>query len=594
MKSKMIAVSQASATTLLCFFSLANEGRCDAPPAGPKRPEKNIIEWAAQGWGASERELYHYTSQGTVLAPLDWFRALERPGQTGGLFSDPEYLEGFGFIQEPVSRRNPHGLPIGLAVAPSGAPAAGTVGLTCAACHTGELRYQGTRLRIAGGQSMLNTGVFGSALGVAMAETYDDPGKWERFSLRVLGAGALDPAKAELRLQLGARVARVKWTAQVMGERGLLVTEEGYGRNDAIGRIGNNTLGNDLLEPNNFHVLSAPVSYPQLWDIWKFDWVQYDASVVQPMARNVGEALGVGALTHFIDTAGDPVPEPAKWATTIDFDGLYSIEKVLQSLKAPSWPSGIFGRVDRRLAEEGRKLFTENCSSCHAPRPIAQPDDRYAKLAVTTVPLGVIGTDAVRVVNSTSASFDPSKLGLVGLPGSIGLHDALNLVTEEIKDYFYDVSMFTRQERAEFDGFGRPNIGRFELIYKARPLDGIWATAPYLHNGSVRNIYELLGPVGDRARKFRVGSNEYDPVRLGLGDVPEGAFAFEMDVDKAGNGNGGHEFDDHGGPGVIGRKLGHGEKMAIIEYLKVLDEMPPKPLRAVPLDWEAYGWTRKR
>lgn len=590
MKNCVPPTSRAWATALVGFLSLLKGGPCEAQSSNPKGPKGGIIEWAAQGWGPAERDLYHYTSQGTVLAPLDWFRSLERPGQAPGMFSDPEYLEGFGFIYESASPRNPFGLPVGLAVAPPGAPAAGTVGLNCAACHTGELRYQGRRLRIAGGQSMLNTGTFGGALAAAMIQTYEDPNRWERFAIRVLGEGAGESEREEFRKKFGARVARLQWTAQVMEDRGILVTEEGFGRNDAIGRIGNNTFGNDLLEPDNFHVVNAPVSYPQLWDIWKFDWVQYDASVVQPMARNVGEALGVGAVTSFLDPQGNPVPEPAKWNTSIDIHGLYSIEQVLQSLKAPSWPSQILGRVDRRLAEEGRKLFTENCSSCHAPRPVAPPYHRFAQWAVTTVPVELIGTDATRAVNSWSASFDPSKLGLAGVPNPVSLKAGLDLVTERVKDYSYDAAMFSSGERAEYDGFGRPNLTRFELIYKARPLDGVWATAPYLHNGSVRNIYDLLSPVADRARKFWVGSNDFDPARLGLGDVPAGGFAFEMDVEKPGNGNGGHEFADHGGPGVIGRQLNHGEKMAIIEYLKVLDQMPPRPLRAVPLDWEEYGW----
>ena len=52
--------------------------------------------------------------------------------------------------------------------------------------------------------------------------------------------------------------------------------------------------------------------------------------------------------------------------------------------------------------------------------------------------------------------------------------------------------------------------------YRARPLDGIWATAPYLHNGSVPNLYQLLLPAVQRVTTFKVGSDQFDPVYVGF------------------------------------------------------------------------------
>ena len=75
--------------------------------------------------------------------------------------------------------------------------------------------------------------------------------------------------------------------------RTLQTMHEGFGRTDALGRIGNTAFG-DHLAKGNYQVGDAPVSYPYLWNIWKFDWVQYNGSVAQPLARNIGEALGVG------------------------------------------------------------------------------------------------------------------------------------------------------------------------------------------------------------------------------------------------------------------------------------------------------------
>ena len=64
-------------------------------------------------------------------------------------------------------------------------------------------------------------------------------------------------------------------------------------------------------------------------------------------------------------------------------------------------------------------------------------------------------------------------------------------------------------------------IGRFlaeppqERSYKAAPRDGVWATPPFMHNGSVPNLYEMLVPAKERTKKFYVG-REFDPVKVGL------------------------------------------------------------------------------
>jgi hypothetical protein len=115
----------------------------------------------------------------------------------------------------------------------------------------------------------------------------------------------------------------------------------------------------------------------------------------------------------------------------------------------------------------------------------------------------------------------------------------------------------------------RPNGIQAKLAYKVRPLDGIWATPPYLHNGSVPTLYDLLSPVAERPKTFYTGSREFDPVKLGLKtDAAPGLTL--LDTSKPGNLNIGHAFSDTPGPGVIGRFLQPDERKAIIEYLKTL------------------------
>ena len=137
---------------------------------------------------------------------------------------------------------------------------------------------------------------------------------------------------------------------------------------------------------------------------------------------------------------------------------------------------------------------------------------------------------------------------------------------------------FSPEKQACLDGFGALDIPQQPLAYKARPLEGIWATPPYLHNGSVPNIYQLLSPVTERDRKFHVGRREYDPVTLGYVTTPLSTNAFWLDTSIEGNTNVGHEFRagyipyKPGNPpqfGVIGPELTPDERWQIIEYLKV-------------------------
>ena len=111
---------------------------------------------------------------------------------------------------------------------------------------------------------------------------------------------------------------------------------------------------------------------------------------------------------------------------------------------------------------------------------------------------------------------------------------------------------------------------REKVAYKARPLAGVWATAPFLHNGSVPSLYQLLSPQDERATTFYKGTFEYDPRHLGYRtEAFTNGFLFDTRI--SGNRNSGHEFRAGGrGNGVIGRLLQPEERWALLEYLKVL------------------------
>ncbi len=113
---------------------------------------------------------------------------------------------------------------------------------------------------------------------------------------------------------------------------------------------------------------------------------------------------------------------------------------------------------------------------------------------------------------------------------------------------------------------------RFQNLdgYVATPLDGLWLKAPYLHNGSVPSLVDLLKPPDDRTDVFYRGYDVYDPARVGfVSDVTEdpqtGQKLFEYDTSLPGNSNQGHTGD------LQGVNLEDDEKWEIIEYIKTLE-----------------------
>ena len=99
-----------------------------------------------------------------------------------------------------------------------------------------------------------------------------------------------------------------------------------------------------------------------------------------------------------------------------------------------------------------------------------------------------------------------------------------------------------------------------EAVYKARPLDGIWATGPYLHNGSVVSIRSLLKPAPAREKTFTTGSIELDLINIGFkNETAVNTFVF--DTTLPGNSNSGHEY---------GTSLSGADAESLLEYIKSL------------------------
>lgn len=151
------------------------------------------------------------------------------------------------------------------------------------------------------------------------------------------------------------------------------------------------------------------------------------------------------------------------------------------------------------------------------------------------------------------------------------MRSSCGAVVEKTATKIYDDQGRSPAERERLDGY-RPNCLKASKKYKARPLEGMWATAPFLHNGSVPNLYELLQSKEGRSMEpFYLGSRVFDPKRVGY--VPDKlAGGFELDPTIPGNLNTGHYI----GKGTLKEgyvvslegDLAEEDRWALIEYLK--------------------------
>ncbi|MGJ5041661.1 MULTISPECIES: di-heme-cytochrome C peroxidase [unclassified Bradyrhizobium] len=665
------------------------------PPALPETEPTRAAYWLDQGWTTQDRHWFHHVTQGTATFPIPyaWFMAMEQPYLapfgTPGLISDSAYLERFGFIPSPKSvdgdpsvlrpfgyaataaktepaaplpaglkptpAGNEGGLPVGFARLTgatdpaTGAAQSDKIGLTCAACHSGSIHYKGVSVRFDGGPGMVDLRKLEEAMGFAMIFTQYVPGRFTRFADRVLGPNASDADRASLKKGLKAAIDfalnmqanNYKTTIEAKGQT---ETEEGFGRLDALNRIGNQVFYLDMASsglPNmldNQEAIDAPVSYPPIWTVPWFSWAQYDGSIAQPLIRNAGEALGVSAQINFSPkTASDRL-----WRSSMAIDNLLYIENMLRGpdpfatttpafggLTSPKWPEKLFAgddawKIDPARVERGRKLYAAVCVECHLG-PVADtvfdktyPDKSFWKikpaddweskgwnakgpiLDLVQKPVEAMQTDpgqasilANRKVNVAGfLEVDPAKdLKGCNLPqGStteMPYALALMAVVQKASDKWMEDRKISEAERAALWGDRRNCPNPAGKSYRARPLNGVWATAPYLHNGSVPSLYWLLTPAAERPTSFCQGARDYDPKPVGFA-VPKGGestckvgqtlFVTSDSSGKPIKGNStlGHSFEGPTKPnkdypnGIIGGAFSEDERWDLIEYLKTL------------------------
>ncbi|WP_282609882.1 di-heme-cytochrome C peroxidase [Pelagibius sp. Alg239-R121] len=537
-----------------------------------------------QGWSNADRQWFYTTTQGSQLIPYDWFLAVEQADSEEDFRSDAN-INGYRYLTNvTTSYYNPDGLPVGM-TKHEGSNGEAWMGFTCAACHTGQIDFQGTQMRIDGAPALGDHTAFHDGLIAALSKTASENAKFDRFAAKVLEDGGDDAARSDLRDRLNGLTVELKaWQA-----RSHSPVAYGNARVDAFGIILNEVSGTALNLPENYRAPDAPVSYPFLWDTPQHDFVQWNGiarnGLLGSLGRNVGEVLGVfGELEVKKSRFG--------YRSSAETRNLRDMEDHIKKLYSPKWPEQL-PAVDTAKAAAGQAHYNKYCAGCHVVLGDDERTDPKRKIKAKMAKVSKLGTDPRMATNfiqrtaktgrlkgaKTKVIVGRSRLGEEEPAGALLSHVVKGVIIRRVVqrvsgpavEGVENIKVSEKSLQAALAGLapeGEENIETVELnvdspllAYKGRPLNGIWATAPYLHNGSVPNLYQLLLPSDQRVDRFTVGSREFDPVNVGFEtEAFDGGFVF--DASKTGNSNAGHDY----GTG----KLSDAERWELVEYMKTL------------------------
>ncbi|MFZ6657355.1 di-heme-cytochrome C peroxidase [Undibacterium sp. TJN19] len=617
------------------------------------------IVYLDQNWKPEQSLWFYTTTQGSNLLPYDFFLVLEQADKPE-LFRSDENINRYRYLPQKKTSSNPDALPVGFVK--DNYLSKNYMGFTCAACHTGQINYKGTGMRIDGGPASSDMAGFLKGLTDAMIAVRDKPDVQKRFVQAVMKLGAYG-SEADI-------IADIKtYTLRLISYNIInhSPVDYGYARLDAFGRIYNRTLehllnrqqieevlnnvlteeevktalagiGQDItsadrdkivervatsaknivkLRQELFIKADAPVSYPFLWDIAQHDYVQWNGlggnGGLGPLGRNTGEVIGVFgsldwhegkrfSLTSLITGQGW-TKKVVEYDSSVNTENLRRIETQLTELQSPKWPEQILGKLDQVRIKRGEKLFDKYCVSCHAEIDRSSPQRR---VVAHMSKLEEVGTDPTMADNSIkyegysgilrnqyvgagvgdvlldkkapiAALLTKATLGVVTTPdadkGFIRrwaewLH---NIIQAQFGNEIHDSN-----KHGNYNPDTTMTPYSSLQAYKGRSLNGIWATGPYLHNGSVPTLYDLLLPASCaadqkdaecRPEKFLVGSREFDAEKVGLRSTGYEGFTFDTRLN--GNRNFGHEYGTKAPvkPGDL-PMLTKEDRLDLLEYLK--------------------------
>jgi hypothetical protein len=445
----------------------------------------------------------------------------------------PEYLpdhkagrgyKSFGLIYENGDDPR-YALPVGLSM--RNYRGLDVVYLNCAVCHTGTVRdAPGTEPRVVTGMpaNTLNLGAFEQFLTTIPLDQKFIP---QRI-LDQIESMQHNPNRRIDKPDFINRLIFRYYAVYVMREKMLMLRQRLafiHAQTWGPGRVDTFNAPKALLNFNMTHAdpkeLMGNADFPSIWNQGPREGMQlhWDGNNTSVNERNLSAAFGTGAYPPTLDAK--LVLRTARWLLTA---------------KPLSYPYPI----DSTLAQRGAPIYMQYCAGCHgtAEPPFRSTPPQVSERVGTVVPIADIGTDRWRLDSYT---------------------------------YMVAANQGTLYAGYEKDwGFDKPYPQRFSHFHKTQgyanaPLDGIWLRAPYLHNGSVPSLRELLEPSAMRTKSFFRGNDVYDPQNVGfVSNIAEqdGTKFFLFNTAEKGNGNQGHE-----GP-AYGTDLPVAQKLALLEYLK--------------------------
>lgn len=577
----MFATALGAAATGLALLLL--------PVAQPAAGAAPVAVDQGAKWTAAAQAQFYTQDQGAQLIPLAWAQALKQPDGAPFL---ADSLGRYGYLANPAGS---YGLPVGFTA--SGPEGSAMAGMTCAACHTRQITVAGTDYRIDGGPAIVDFQSFLVDLDAAVAAILADAAAFAPFAQAVLGMADPDPVEIAA-LHQGVTAWYLRYHTLVAAA--LPTPSWGPGRLDAVGMIFNRLTGLDLgpppsfLIPENIKRADAPVRYPFLWNASRQDFTQWpgfaaNGNDLLGLARNLGEVYGVFGTFEPVKSPWHVLGINYKNNNSANFDGLGQLENLIKLIGPPKWPWA----VDQAVAARGKAVFDwptaqGGCVDCHGIKP-----GKLRSLKETwATPLIDVGSDSreynILAWTARTGVLEGAKIPLLTKP--LGATDAafnvlsLSVLGTIIQHYapIVAASQGAETQGAETQAFHLPpNLKDLQdafrtpavvegaetgpYPYESRVLEGIWATAPYLHNGSVPTLTDLLAPVEQRPAAFKIGPN-YDIEKIGLA-AEQTKFGDQIltttdcSARNSGNSRCGHDY---------GVTLSAADKKALLEYLKTL------------------------
>jgi len=607
---------------LLCLMALTWSATADEGTYWMNSWDQDCYEYGEN----TCRDGWYKTPQGSHLIMWEVFKTIEE-ADSQNLFSERNSLSKYGFLfpeQTPYTPGNydgsyeerverdlsQDGLALGMVKDKSQLDNVNYMGLTCAGCHTSSITYGSNNYFVEGGQANADVARFLNELADALEANRNNSSKYSRWRSRFksyVRSNRDYGAKTISTWFINQYIDKAIDYARGFSDRNHQQVVNGPARLDAIGSILNQLHVSHANESESLaKPLTAPVSYPYIWNVADLECVQTNCISNNPLARNVGEVLGVFGyvdvdedpwIDNTIEMLGQQLGLNSLFNTTAKVDNMYALERTLDKMNPPKWPSS-FPALDSQLVADGEALYNANCTSCHvntsdgvdaseltAPNSIGKQFIKVGRQHYTEV-----GTDPAFAEDYGTRK---EKSGVMGTVISIAAPDSvdpetgipfgeyfpetfnglvlLGAATDVIIDDHFKTLGFKLKAYAAYPGLSLSDaeaalqaeyvagqVDRGEITptsYRAKPLDGIAFTGPFLHNGSVRTLEDMLKSPQDRPSSFYTGTTEYDV--NGAGYMSGGDFL--LDTTIRGNTKEGH---------VYGTTLSSSDKLALLEYLK--------------------------